>query len=296
MNKTPLILFGTLLATPVMADEIYMMLDADSDGLVQISNTAGSVEVVGWSRDMVEVTGNLGDDVEDLVFERDGNEIIIQVKVPSSSGMWGRKDVTSDLVIKVPENSSLEIATVSADIEVEGVRGEQELQAISGEIDSEVFGADIQIESVSGDIDVTGDGNDAESEIETVSGDISANNLAGDVAAGSVSGSLRVTEGSFERAELETVNGDILYQAELRDGGRLDVETVNGDVRVDFAGDVSARFDIETFNGDIDNCFGPQAERTDRYAPGLELSFNEGSGDGRVNIATMNGDIDICND
>ena len=296
MNKTPLVLLSTLLATPVMADKINMTLDADSDGLVQISNTAGSVEVTGWSRDTVEVTGNLGDDVDELFFERDGNEIVIQVKVPSSSGMWGRKDVTSDLVVKVPENSSLEIATVSADIEVQNVRGEQELQAISGEIDSEVFGEDIQIESVSGDIDVVGDGNDAESEIETVSGDISARNLAGDIAAGSVSGNLSVTRGSFERAELETVNGDIVYQAELRDGGRLDVETVNGDVRVDFASDVSARFDIETYNGDIDNCFGPQADRTDRYAPGLELSFTEGDGDGRVGIATMNGNIEICND
>ena len=296
MNKTPWIVFGALLASPAMADDIEMILDADPDGAVLIFNTAGSVEVSGWSRDSVEVSGMLGGDVDELIFERDGNEIIIKVKSPSSSGMWGRKDVTSDLTIKVPEGSSLEIATVSADIEVEGVRGEQELQAISGEIDTEVFGSDIQIEAVSGDITVTGDGNDAESEIETVSGDITATGLAGDIAAGSVAGDLSIEGGSFERAEFETVNSEINFNAELRDGGRLEVETVNGDVSVDFIGPVSARFEIETFNGDIDNCFGPEARRTDRYAPGLELSFTEGDGDGRVSIATLNGDVSICND
>ena len=102
-------------------------------------------------------------------------------------------------------------------------------------------------------------------------------------------------EGSFDRAELETVNGNIVFKSALRDDGRLDIETVNGDVHVNFDGDVAARFDVETFNGDIDSCFGPKPERTDRYAPGLELSFVEGSGDGRVSVATLNGNVRICN-
>jgi DUF4097 and DUF4098 domain-containing protein YvlB len=295
MNKTPYIFLGALLASPAMAENISQTLDADDDGDVLISNIAGSVEVSGWSQDSVEITGTLGDDVEELVFERDGNEIIIQVKSPSSSSGWGRIDVTSDLKIKVPQNSSLEVATVSADIDVAGVRGEQELQAISGEITVEVFGEDVQVESVSGDVDVTGDGSDAEFEFESVSGNVSARRIEGDIAAGSISGDVSISEGSFNRVELETVNGDIYLGAALRDGGRMDIETVNGDVEVQFDGDVSARFDIETFNGDIDNCFGPTAERSDRYTPGLELSFSEGSGDGRVSIATLNGGVEICN-
>ena len=126
MNKIPYIFFGALLASPAMAENISRTMDADEAGDVLISNIAGSVEVSGWSQDSVEITGTLGDDVEELVFERDGNEIIIKVKSPSSSSGWGRIDITSDLVVKVPQNSSLEVATVSADIEVAGVRGEQE--------------------------------------------------------------------------------------------------------------------------------------------------------------------------
>jgi len=45
---------------------------ADATGHVEISNTAGSVEVSGWARNEVEVTGTLGDGVERLEFSRAG--------------------------------------------------------------------------------------------------------------------------------------------------------------------------------------------------------------------------------
>ena len=106
--------------------------------------------------------------------------------------------------------------------------------------------------------------------------------------------SIEIMQGDFGRARLETVNGDVLYNAAMRAGGKLDVETVNGTVDITFIGDVSARFDIETFNGRIRNCFGPEAERTSKYAPGWELSFTEGGGDGRVSIATLNGGLRLC--
>jgi len=111
----------------------------------------------------------------------------------------------------------------------------------------------------------------------------------------SVSGSVTIEAGSFERIYFETVNGDLTFSGELLSGGKIAAESVNGDVDLDFDGDVSASFDIETFNGDIDNCFGPEPERTSRYAPGLELSFSQGDGDGRVVIETLNGGVSICN-
>ena len=113
-------------------------------------------------------------------------------------------------------------------------------------------------------------------------------------AAESVSGDVVIAGGSFDRARIETVNGDIVYRSALRKDGKLHVETINGGVNIDFVGDVSARFDIETFNGDIENCFGPEAQRTSRYAPGRELSFTEGAGESRVVISSFNGDLTIC--
>lgn len=275
-----------------MAEEVDRTLDVDKEARISISNLSGDVEVRGWNENRVHITGELGDDVEELIFERDGKNVTIKVKIPERS--WGKKDVTSELNIRVPLKSSLNISTVSADIDVNGVRGEQRLQTVSGDIDVQAFDAEINAEAVSGDIEVAGNGSMAVWRFTTVSGDISANNLSGELQAEVVSGDIEVNRGTFERVKLETVNGEIEFNAGLHGGAKMDVESVNGSVDIKFSGDVSARFEIETFNGGIRNCFGPKAERTSRHAPGWELDFTEGSGDGRVTVETLNGRVTIC--
>jgi len=290
MKTYTLTLLGIFSATTVVAADINESMDAAADGTVSITNVAGSVDVQGWSRNQVEITGELGSDIEELIFERDGDEIEIKVKTRRRNS----HDIDADLIVKVPAGSSLEISTVSADIDVAELTGEQGLESVSGDIATQVHAADIEVSSVSGDLEVEGDDQSTRSRFSSVSGDIDTENLAGEIWAESVSGDLLAVNGVFERASLGTVNGDIVFRAQLLNDGRLDVETVNGSVDIEFAGDLSARFDIETFNGDIRNCFGPEAVRASEYGPGYELSFTEGDGSGRVTIETLNGDLRLC--
>lgn len=290
MKRLTVIVLGFLLAAPVAAEEVDRTLDAASDGTVNISNIAGSVTVEGWNRNEVRVTGELGKNVEELIFERSGDKITIKVKVPKKGG----RGIASDLDVSIPAKSSLDVGTVSAEIEVSGVLGEQKLEAVSGDIETDTQEADVRAGTVSGDVQITGQGKDAETRGTTVSGDVTFYKVSGNVAGESVSGDVTLEGGSFDRASFNTVNGDVEFSAELRDGGKLTAETVNGDVELNFQGKVTGRFDISTFNGDIDNCFGPRPQRTSKYAPGQELNFQEGDGDTRISLSTMNGDITIC--
>ncbi|MEJ2299483.1 MAG: DUF4097 family beta strand repeat-containing protein [Woeseiaceae bacterium] len=290
MKKLYVMALATLVPLAAMAEEVDRTLDAAADGSVHISNISGSVKVDGWNRDEVQVKGFLGRNVEELIFDRDGDRITIKVKVPKK----GSRDIKSDLRVSVPRESSIDVATVSADIEVEGVRGYQKLEAVSGDIDTEAFESDVRAGTVSGDVEVRGQGEDTETHGNSVSGDVVFYRLSGQVTAESVSGDIEIEGGAFDRAGFNTVNGDIEFVAELRSDGKLTAETVNGEVDLDFQGTVSGRFDIDTFNGDISNCFGPKPERTSKYAPGQELSFQEGKGDARVTVSTMNGDVSIC--
>ena len=290
MKRITLFFLTCLLASPVMAEEVDKRLDAAADGHVNISNISGEITVKGWSRNQVEVTGSLGRNVEKLVFERDGDEITIKVKVPRRSS----RGIESDLHIKVPQNSSIDVGTVSADIDVRDVTGDQGLHTVSGDVATESTGADMEAESVSGDVEIVGDNADGEIEASTVSGDVTLFHVAGEISAESVSGDIIVNEGSFTRVEAGTVSGVIIFRAGLRDGGKLGMETINGDIDVEFSGDVSAKFEVDTFNGQIRNCFGPKAVKTSKYLHSVELVFTEGSGDGRVEISTMNGDVSIC--
>ena len=290
MKKLIAITLSFLLAMPVMAEEVDERLDAAPDGQVDISNIAGSVTVTGWSRDAVEVTGTLGRNVEELIFERKKDKVTVKVKVPRHGG----RGIDSDLHINVPQNSSIDVSAVSADIDVTDVLGEQRLHTVSGDVSTESAGNDVEAQSVSGDVEVDGDKSDTETNASTVSGDVTLFRVSGTVSAESVTGRVIVDEGSFSRADLNVVNGELLFQAELRKGGKLSAETVNGAVDVELVGDVSAKIDVSTINGRIRNCFGPEPERTSKYAPGWSLRFTEGDGDARVDISTVNGGVKLC--
>jgi DUF4097 and DUF4098 domain-containing protein YvlB len=291
MKKILVLSIGCLLASPVIAEDVDKTMDAAASGNVDIYNTSGTIGVSGWSRKSVQITGELGDDVEELIFERDGDQILIKVKVSRSHG----RDIDSDIVIRVPKGSSIDVSGVSADIEVADVNGAQDLQTVSGDVKASGVSADLEAATVSGDVDVNGSGAITVTSAATVSGDVWVSGLSGELEAESVSGDVTVADGSFDRVYFETVNGDLVFKSALRSGGKLAAESVNGDIDIVLTGKVSASFEIETFNGDIDNCFGPKPERTSRYAPGLELSFSHGGGDGRVSVETLNGEISICN-
>ncbi len=282
-----------LSASPAAADRaIDESLQAHPRGEVEISNLAGSVEVTGWDEERVRVTGRLGDDVERLEFTGDGRYVLVKVIVPSGS----RRSVDSDLRVSVPRGSRLNVGTVSADIRIEAVEGALRLQSVSGDVTADVFGEDAQVKSVSGDVVIEGRDQPALLTVTTVSGDAEVRNVAGEIVVQTVSGDLDASSPSVERARINTTNGDADFVTALASGARVEMETINGDLTLVIRGEVDAEFDLETFNGDIRTDFGPEPERTSRFAPGTELRFTEGEGSARVIMETLNGGIIIRND
>ncbi len=285
------VLAGGMATTAWAANEQQRRVDASPDGSVSISNVSGSIEVLGWSRDEVDVAADLGWEAGELIVERDGDRVRIEVEAEGKRG----RDISSDLVIRLPEGSSIQVGGVSADIEVGGVHGDQRLHTVSGDIVAEVHEGDVNMETVSGDLELRGNGQDILARLSTTSGDIDASGLAGDIEASAVSGDITIAAGRFDQVAVNSVNGELELGLELAEGGRVDLETINGEVALDFMGDVNARFDIETFNGGIRNCFGPEVS-SGGFMRGRSLKFTEGSGEGRVTIRTLNGGVNICRD
>jgi len=292
MRTSLFLLLAAWMASGAQAGEsIERRAPADPRGDVSVLNVSGLVEVTGWDRPEVEVTGELGSGVERLEFETEGKHTRIKVIQPSSGHSSG-----SELYVKVPQGSSLSINTVSAEQTIRNVRGLQRLQAVSGDIKTEAWSEELEVKTVSGDVVVAGRGQATLITLTTVSGDAEVTKAAGELAANTVTGDLEISWDELTRGRIRTTNGDLRLSASLARDGRLDVETINGDVDFEFAGPINAEFDVETFNGDIDNCFGPEPERTSTYAPGRELRFRQGEGTGRVRIKTLNGGIRFCTD
>jgi len=282
-----------LIAATSAAESVEKRLAADPRGEVEIVNVAGSVRVMGWNRAEIEVRGELDDDIERLDFSSAGGRSVVRVVLPrnrsNSSG--------SDLIVRIPEDSALIVNTISADQEIDGVRGSQRLQAVSGLIHTETSGEDFQAKTISGDILVVGSGAGKASSsyrVTTVSGDLTLSKISGEIDVETVSGDMAIEASELSRARVRTTNGDVDLHAKLIGDGRLDAETINGDVTVRFVGALDAEFDIHTFNGDIESCFGDEAVRSREHGPGHDLSFTRGSGKGRVRIKTLNGGVDLC--
>ena len=290
MKKLALIPLMAMFASQAAAEDVNRTIDADRDGDIHISNVAGSIAVEGWDRDAVRVTGTLGRNVDELIFERSGDSVKIKVKLPKRGGRGG----DANLTISVPHRSSLDIGTVSASIDVQDVHGEQSLHSVSGNIDTEFSGEDVDAEAVSGTVEIRGDGSDGDVDAGSVSGNVKIYGVSGDVTAEVVSGNVLVEGSSIEDAELSTVNGTLKFRGELRRNGDFNAETVNGAVNVKFQSDLSAEIMIDSLNGAIRNCFGPEPRRTSKYGPGKELNFVHGDGDGDIEISTVNGSITLC--
>jgi len=285
---TAVLLATALTATVLLAGEnIDRTLKASADGEVDISNIAGSVEVTGWDRNEVKVTGTLGKGVEKLDFESSGDRVRIEVKYPDNA----RHVEDTDLEIWVPVKSKLEVQTVSASISVEKVTGKLTLEAVSGGITVSGEPESVDVECVSGGIEI-----DVKSKVvraEAVSGSIQIKGVERDVEVSTVSGSIRITGGNLQSVEIEAVSGPVTFEGGLADNGRLNASSFSGPVDLLLPASVSAEFDISTFSGSIANDFGEPSSKKHRYGPGNSLEFSTGSGSARVTAESFSGSVRI---
>jgi len=282
-----------LAAQAAQADRDYERTVA-TDGAkeVRISNTAGSVEVEGSDRGDIRITGVLEDDVEEVLVEREGSAIAIEVKVEEKLRSYNH--AAAELRIEMPAAMRLSVVGTSADIAVEGVRGEQRLKSVSGDVDTEVWSEPLNAETVSGDVRVQGHGEVSRARLAAVSGDLGLESLAGELEAESVSGDVILSDSVLTRGRFSTTSGDVIAEVALERGGSFEAESVSGDVELDIAGEPDAEVDASSFSGSIDNCFGPKPQRESRYAPGSELRFTAGQGRGEIRLQTLSGDIELC--
>jgi DUF4097 and DUF4098 domain-containing protein YvlB len=260
---------------------------ASPDAEVSIEIFAGSVTVTAWDESRVSVEGTIGDDVESLEVDGEGDEIEISVEIPEHSK--GDLDLSAKLEIMVPRGVQLEVESLSADVTVTGVSAEVEVEVVSGDVTVEGPVAMVELEVVSGDIRVANPGS---VEIEAVSGDVTVQGMSGSGSIEAVSGDIKL-DGTLGDTEIEAVSGDIRFHGGFAAGAEVSISSVNGDVGLKLPGDVSARFEVSTFNGDIKSDFGGTPERTDPNEPGMKLDATAGGGDASVDIETFSGDVRI---
>ena len=268
------------------AESLNEIREMAADGSVVVENIAGSVEFSVWDQSKIEIKGELGDDVKEVEITESQKGVHVRVLHKAD----GRHFDDSDLYLRIPVTASVEVESVSADIDVNGSAGDSiVINTVSGDVDAVATPQRLEIHSVSGDVEFGGSA--SRSAIETVSGEISLSGVSGEVNVSTVSGDVSLDTDEVARARFESVSGDMKLKLAVSDGGRLTSDSMSGDLVLRLPASQQASFSAQTYSGDIRSDFG-EALRGSK-GPGSVLEYHEGTNGASIRLESFSGDVHI---
>ena len=215
-----------------------------TNGLFAIATSSGGIDLHGGDGEAVRISTVDPDDAPLLDrFEVEAGEGVLRVRSPRGVFLgldvlgrrfgWGGGVGELDLVVEMPRSARLELATVSGDVHVAALRGQQRYKSVSGDLELEDVAGPIEVDATSGDVSLQAAAPVA-LRLRTVSGDVSAKApLIRRLDATTMSGDIRV-EGAFEAGQehsVETVSGDT--RLVTASGLTIEARTVSGGISSD---------------------------------------------------------------
>jgi|TARA_B110000908_G_scaffold166485_1_gene217703 hypothetical protein len=277
----------TLSLSGLAGEQVNESRPALQESFVTIINTRGELNIVGWNENEVSIEGELDDLADKLIFEIDGNRVLIEVKLPRSNISWGDG---SNLEISIPRNSRLSVTGISADIDVSQIEGGVRIKSVSGELVLNESKERSFLSTVSGDITV-GDTTGV-LKVNSVSGDIEVDNHQGSIDVESVSGEIDAEVGQSKSIQAGSISGEIAIDASLEDDAYVEMKSVSGSLSLNLNGNRDLNVEMKVnASGDIVNHIS-DAEASKKHGR-KRLSFIVGSGSSDVTMRAVSGDLRI---
>ena len=273
---------------------IQLRHDASPTAHVSISNIAGTVNVIAWDRNEVQVRGQLGNGAKPLAITGSNTDMAIKVEPQGGSGWFNWKGdnnmAPTTLELHVPKAASLDIDVVSAPLVIDGMDGGNiEVNAVSGKARINARTPSLKVDSVSGGIELAGHAGQAD--LQTVSGDILAPVLGSEVKLQTISGRIQADGGPWKKLTLSTVSGNVQLTGALATDGNIGIDSMSGDVQLQLPASTSGNLHASSFSGNLRSDFGTPKEP--EHGPGSSLDVHLGDGRGKINVETFSGDLRV---
>lgn len=219
-------------------------------GFIRIFAHSGSVQVRGWDKDSVAVTGSVNETPNDRF-------VVEMTPRGAKIGFWGEVPAKqpSVVTIMVPQRSQVWIKTGSADITVTLAGGSVDLFSITGSIAVSGSPQSVYAETMSGEINLS-NVRTRQARIKTASGIIKTSGVITELTAVTVSGDINAALESFGRARIESVEGDIRYYGAIIPAAVMDVINHSGGITLVIPPATSADFAFSLYEADLIDEFG----------------------------------------
>ncbi len=208
---------------------------------IKIHAPTGLLEVEGWGRDSVAITGTLA--AGESLF---GGGSLTGLKLGAEGTATGGQ---SRLLVRVPIGCRLVVRSGGANVEVRGVTGTIDVGSAAGDVDVSGDIESVTVESISGDVHVAA--TTASVRARTTRGELDIAGRIDEAQLTSVSGPVTVSAQPIGRLRIETVDGRVSVRGPLAATGSLDIETFGGPVQLEFPVGQRAALDLRASGGEI---------------------------------------------
>lgn len=253
-------------------------------GRLTINNFAGEVIIHTWDKDSVHVVARHQSRTQVNIRP---NAAGLSIQASGTRGPQGSVDYD----ITAPAWMPIRVEGTYNFVTMEGVQGEVYANTVRGDIVIKGGTGVITAKSVEGEVQV--EGARGKVNVSSVNEKIRITDTSGEITAESINGAITMTGIESKSVEASTVNGNIIYEGKLADGGRYNFSTHNGDVGLGVPETANATFTIRTYNGGFSTDLPlPNVKGTD-FQRGRRFVTTLGNGSADVYLETFGGAIRV---
>jgi DUF4097 and DUF4098 domain-containing protein YvlB len=273
-------------------EDFHFSYPLSSGGTVQLENSNGLVEIVGWEKDTVDIDGTKYANTEDRMrevkidIEPSAGSIRIRTMPPGDHrGNYGAR-----YVIHVPRRAELQnISSSNGPIHVEGIEGHAHLRTSNGGIRASGIRGSLDAQTSNGPVDLSDVAGDTT--VHTSNGSIHADVKKGNFEAITSNGSItaRLVEPDSRPVRLESSNGHI--ELNMDAAREVHADTSNSSITVRMPSSAGAQVRAHTSNASINSDFDVSVHGGTLNKHRLEGTI--GAGGPLLDLGTSNGAIKI---
>lgn len=264
-------------------------------GRLSLENFNGSVEILSWEKDSVQISGTKSaateSDLKDLKIETVAEAGAVRIRTVRPSGRY--RNMGAKYFIRVPRQVELErIASSNGAIRVEDVEGTARLETSNGSIRLRKVSGRLDARTSNGSIE--GDDVASDAILRTSNGAVRLTQMRGSLDASTSNGGIqaRIAKvGAQKSFRFDTSNGSIDVAFEALEGNDVRAHTSNSSITLRLPPSIKAQFRADTSHGSITSDFDVTIRGGAIGKDHLEGQIGEGGP--LVQLSTSNGSIRI---
>jgi DUF4097 and DUF4098 domain-containing protein YvlB len=247
-----------------------------------VNNYAGDVIIRTWDKDAVHVTARHQTRITVNLRPTAGG---LAVSSSASRGPQGSVDyeITAPAWMPVRVEGTYNFVTIDgaqSEVFANTVRGDVTIKGGSGIVTAKSVEGEVRVEGARGKVNVS-----------SVNEKIVIADTSGEITAESINGGVTMTGIDSKSVDVSTVNGDIVYEGKIADGGHYSFGTHNGNLLLGVPDVVNATFTIRTYQGSFSTDLPLEGVSRADVQRGRRVTTALGNGSADVTLETFGGSI-----